>query len=239
MDDYQPPRHIIIRRRTDFIDDEDLLFFEKALAIQLREAAEAYGLDPPGVTFTGTTALVSSVEAAGMDFMDEDGLDGAVAHHGYYAGFPWALVGCRETSSWTLAGSHEGLEYLCNLRLDQWIAGPRGTRWTKEIVDPVESDMYAVQVEINGRARRVMMSNYVLPAYWREGSDGPWDRLGILRGPFTIAPGGYAVVESDEGEIVEYGSSARHPAGKRRAVASRAAQVMRAHKAGLRYGARF
>lgn len=229
----------MIRRRTDAIDDTDLAFVEKALAIQLREAAAAYGLAPPGVTFCGENAIVSSAEAAGMDFMDEDGIDGAVAHHGYYAGFPWSLIGVRETQYWTMAASHEALEYLVNLRLDQWAAGPDGTRWPMEIADPVESDAYMIRVEIMGTFRDVQVSNYVLPAFWREGSAGPWDRMGVLDGPFTIAPGGYAVIEED-GAITDRGSSARHP-GPFRPIkpSSRAHQIVRAHMAGLRHGARF
>lgn len=235
---YQPPRHIMLRRRTELIGDEDMAFLEKALAIQLREAAEHYELDPPGLTFCSEHAIVSSVEAAGMDFLDDDGVPQAVAHHGYFAGFPWSMVGVGETFNWTAAASHEALEYLCNLRLDQWVIGPEGTRWPKEIADPVESDTYVITVELFGERRDIHVSNYVLPAYWREGSKGPWDRLGLLKGPFTIAPGGYAVVEKD-GEIVEYGTSARHDLHKAPRPSSRAWQIIRAHGAGLRYGASF
>lgn len=237
---YAPPVHILLRRRTDLIGDEDLAFLEKALAIQLREAAEAYGVYPPGVTFSGLAAIVPSAEAAGMDFMDDDGVPEAIAHHGYYAGFPWSIIGVGETYNWTSAASHEALEYLCNLRLDQWCLGPNGTRWPKEIADPVESDSYPIDVEIFGARRTIEVSNYVLPAYWKEGSDGPWDRLGTLKGPFTIAPGGYAVVENEQGEIVQYGASKRHPAMRMHArPSSRTEQIVRAHRAGLRHGARF
>jgi hypothetical protein len=240
---YTPPLHIMIRRRTEFISDADLAFVEKALAIQLREASAAYGFKPPGVTFCGENAIVGSNEAAGMDFVDDDGVDGAIAHHGYYAGFPWSLIGCGETFHWELAASHEALEYLVNLRLDQWAAGPDGTRWPMEIADPVESDVYTIPVEIFGETRNVEVSNYVLPAFWREGSEGPWDRMGTLKGPFTLAPGGYAVVEIDGIAVDLYGSGAkstRHPEfPAARRPGSRAAQIVRAHAAGIRHGARF
>jgi hypothetical protein len=238
--DYKPPVHILIRRRTDLIGDDDMAFLEKALAIQLREAAEAYGLYPPGITFSSPTAIVPSTEAAGMDMMDDDGVPEAIAHHGWYAGFPWSIIGVGETYQWTAAASHEALEYLRNLRLDQWALGPNGTRWPIEIADPVESDTYPIDVEIFGERRAVVVSNYVLPAYWKESSKGPWDRLGTLKGPFTIAPGGYAVVENEEGEIVQYGSSVRHPPIRKKSKpSSRAEQIIRAHVAGLRHGAHF
>lgn len=237
---YTPPVHILLRRRTELIDDEAMAFLEKALAVQLREVAEAYGWDPPGVTFSSLSAIVPSAEAAGIDFMDDDGVPEAIAHHGYYAGFPWSIIGVGETYSWTGAASHEAVELAGNLRLDQWALGPNGTRWPKELADPVESDSYPIDVEIFGTRRTVEVSNYVLPAYWKEGSNGPWDRLGTLKGPFTIAPGGYAVVENDEGEIVQFGASKRHPAMRAHAKpSSRTAQIVRAHVAGLRHGAHF
>jgi hypothetical protein len=238
MNGYDPPHHLILRRRTELVSDTDMVFLEKALQMQLREAAEAYGLHPPGVTFTGATAIVSSQDAAGMDMMDDDGVPEAVAHHGYYAGFPWSIIGVGEVFDWTAAASHEALEYLCNLRLDQWAIGPDGTRWPREIADMVESDTYAIDVELFGERRTVKVSNYVLPAFWREGSDGPWDRLGTLTGPFTIAPGGYAVVENEEGELIQQGASQRHPLGHHKPSA-RSQQILRAHNAGLRHTARF
>jgi hypothetical protein len=234
---YSPPKHIVIRRRTDAITDGDLAFVEKALAIQLREAAAHYGLAPPGVTFCGESAVVASTEAAGMDFVDEDGTALGVAHHGYVAGFPWSLIGVRETDYWTMAASHEALEYLCNLRLDQWVRGPGNTLWPKEIADPVESDAYNIEVEIFGEKRQVQVSNYVLPAYWdASNKTGPWDRQGVLRGPFTIAPGGYAVVEEDW-KIREVGASIRHPLLKHGPSRpwSRAEQIIRGWKMGLRH----
>lgn len=239
---YTPPLHILLRRRTDYIDDDDMAFVEKALAIQLREASNHYGFAPPGVTFTTEHAIVGDSEAAGMDFMDEDGVDGAVAHHGYFGGLPWSIIGCKETASWTSAASHEALEYLCNLRLDQWALGPNGSIWPREVADPVEADVYTIRVELFGKVQNVEVSNYVYPSYWREGSNGPWDRMGVLKGPFTLAPGGYALAEVD-GQLVEWGGasslSARHPHGYRQARPySRAAQLLRAHDAGLRYGAR-
>jgi hypothetical protein len=238
---YEPPLHILLRRRTDYIDDEDMAFVEKALAIQLREAADKYGFAPPGMTFTTEHAIVGDGEAAGMDFMDDDGVPGAVAHHGYFAGLPWSIIGCRETGSWTVAGSHEALEYLVNLRLDQWAVGPEGSLWPMEIADPVESDVYSIRVELFGKVRHVEVSNYVYPSYWREGSNGPWDRMGVLPGPFTIAPGGYALAEVD-GELIEMGAtsmSARHAPGySTKRPGARASQLLRAHQAGLRYGAR-
>ena len=210
---YSPPRHILLRRRTDAVSDEDVVYFERALGNQLRDAAHFYGLPAPGVTYVPADTSLGS-EAVAIDLVDDDGRDAAIAHHGWMPGaqFAWSLVGVRETPDWTVAASHEALEYLCNLRLDRWVKGPGGL-WAYEICDPVQADSYPVAIEMMDRMRVVRLSNYVMPAFWGEpngmgvGAGDVYDYLGRLKGPWTLAPGGYAVVQSD-GQRTELGAQA-------------------------------
>lgn len=207
---HPPPAHILLRRHTDAIDDKDLAFLERALTRQLRDCAEAYGLPAPGVSVVTPDTVLPTSEAVGIDFTDNDGLEWAIAHHGWseLAKFPWSLVGVKEAWSWTQAASHEALEMLCNLRLDRWETAPDGLRWPYEICDAVESYSYLVKVEMFGETRDVRLSDYVVPNFWRGGSSYPWDYLGMLEGPFSVAPGGYALVESG-GKQVQIGSTRR------------------------------
>ena len=39
------------------------------------------------------------------------------------------------------------------------------------------------------------MSNFVLPTFFNPWADGPYDHLGVLREPFSLAKGGYAILE--------------------------------------------
>jgi hypothetical protein len=217
---YITPHHIILRRHTDAISNKDLAFLERALQHQLNECAWYYEVPRPGVTVVSPDTMIPTEEAVGIDFVDNDGIAEAVAHHGWNPGakFPWSLIGVKEAWSWTLAASHEALEMFLNVRLDRWAVAPDGTRWPVEVADPVESYKYEVNVEMFGESRSIALSDYVLPSFWRPESTGPLDFLGLLRAPFSVAPGGYALVER-EGQVVELGGSKRHgPDARPRAV---------------------
>ena len=67
----------------------------------------------------------------------------------------------------------------------------RRTLWSREVCDAVQADVY----RIVAGGRRVAVSNFVLPAFFNPWSAGPYDHLGVLTEPFSIARGGYAVVE--------------------------------------------
>lgn len=219
---YEPPRHILLRRHTAAISDADLAFLQRALFLQLRDAAEYYELPPPGVTLVRTDAEIPTTEAVGIDFVDDDGLGASVAHHGFMkaGNFPWSLVGVKEASQWTTAASHEALEMFLNVRLERWVTAPDGGRWPFEVADMVEGYGYPLQVDLFGKARSVQLSNYVLPSFWRADGKWPYDFLGMLGGPFSVAPGGYALVDVG-GRVVEIGSSRRHGPGVRKRARSR------------------
>lgn len=222
---YEPPRHILLRRRTEAVTDEEVVYLERALAAQLRDCAAFYGIEPPGVTYVPPDTSLGS-EAVGIDLVDDDGKEAAIAHHGWMPGanFAWALVGVKEAPDWTVAASHEALEYTLNLRLDRWVQGPGGL-WAYEIADPVQADSYPVAITLFNHMRVVRLSNYVLPAFWGEPNHGGasatvYDYLGKLTSPWTLTPGGYAVVESVAGRArlvqiedargTELGASALH-----------------------------
>ncbi len=216
---YASPRHILLRRRTEAITDEAVVYFERALQKQLDGCAYFYKLPPCGVTYVSEDTILPSTEAVFIDLVDDDGLEAAVAHHGFNPGanFGWALVGVREVDDWTVAASHEALEYFLNFRLDRWAEAPDGSRWAYEICDPVQDVSYPVAVDLFGTMKVLRLSNYVLPAFWENiepddlvafGLSEPVDYLAKLTAPFTLTPGGYAVVERD-GQRTELGAGAR------------------------------
>lgn len=223
---YEPPKHILLRRQTDAITDKDMAFLERALYLQLRLCADAYDLAPPGVSVVLPESVLPQHEAVGIDFVDDDGIEAAVAHHGYSEGakYAWSLIGVKETDAWTVAASHEALEMLCNWHLDQWVTAPNGDRWPKEVADPVESHKYPLAVDLFGGKRIVELSSFVLPSFWEVGGLWPLDHLGMLDHPFSVAPGGYALVERD-GQIIDV--SARRSAKVRATSRVRALRARR------------
>lgn len=222
MRPYEPPRHILLRRHTEAITDKDLAFLEKALTVQLRECAEAYGLPAPGVSLVTPDTHLPTGEALGIDFVDDDGKPGSVGHHGWsdLASFPWALVGVKEHPHWEMVASHEALEALVNLRLGRWAEDETGMDWSMEVCDPVEDTGYYIEVAMFGETRHIGVSNYVLPAFWEYfAAAGPFDLIGVLNGPFSLSPGGYAVVRRDGATLALAGSrSARSSTPTKRAT---------------------
>ena len=63
--------------------------------------------------------------------------------------------------------------------------------WSREVCDPVQANTY----QIVAGGTRVAVSNFVLPAFFNPWAPPPYDHLGILTAPFSIASGGYAIVE--------------------------------------------
>ena len=61
--------------------------------------------------------------------------------------------------------------------------------WSREVCDPVQENTYAIEAG----GMHVAVSNFVLPAYFNPAAPGPYDHLGVLSKPFTLAKGGYAV----------------------------------------------
>jgi hypothetical protein len=59
------------------------------------------------------------------------------------------------------------------------------------VCDAVQANAY--RIVANGF--RVPVSNLVLPAFFNPWAEGPYDHLGVLKEPFSLAKGGYAVLQ--------------------------------------------
>jgi hypothetical protein len=83
---------------------------------------------------------------------------------------------------WTRIACHDAIEMVIDPWVNRYVwAG--GFPWALEICDPVWE--FGVPVE------SYEMANYVLPAYFRPGGVGPFDRAGKLTHPLEISPQGY------------------------------------------------
>lgn len=81
--------------------------------------------------------------------------------------------------------SHEMLEMLGDPYINWWVDMPDGrTQDSLELGDRTQGDHYAIG--------DVSVSNFLGPRAFREGV-GPYDYLGLLKSPFEIRPGGYAI----------------------------------------------
>lgn len=123
--------------------------------------------------------------------------------------------------------SHEVLELWGDPNCNLWADGTNGKSVAFELSDPVENDIY----EINVRGGPVSVSNFILPDWFDPFAPEPhrFDFLNKLTAPFSMTAGGY-LIERAEGRTTQvFGAGSMHPA---RAL-SKMAKSSRARKRGL------
>ena len=91
--------------------------------------------------------------------------------------------------------SHEALEMLGDPAANEYCFDGDERLWSREVCDPVQEDTYGIMAG----GMKVLVSNFVLPAYFNPWAPGPYDHLGVLEKPFSLAKGGYAVFERAHG----------------------------------------
>lgn len=143
---------------------------------------------------------------------------GALAFHDEESGAKFAYVGVNDclsnggtistgAGSVSQAASHEYCEDKIDPNCNDWIdtTAQGNADMAKETCDPVEGEFYNAS---NG----VALSNYVLPSYWDfQSKKKPWDKLGKLKGPMSIAPDGYAIIRIEKGQVQQVNGAFRNP----------------------------
>jgi len=94
--------------------------------------------------------------------------------------------------SWTVGLSHEILEMLADPYVNTLLAVSPSFLFSKfymqEVGDPVEDYYYVID--------NIQVSDFVYPNYFIPNSSPPYDKLGILKQPLQVSPGGYQIVFS-------------------------------------------
>jgi hypothetical protein len=97
--------------------------------------------------------------------------------------------------------SHEALEMFTDPRANEYCFDFDRYLWAREVCDPVQERSY--KIEAGGM--RVPVSDFVLPAYFNPDASGPYDHLRVLKKPFSLDKGGYAVRERFSKDEEKYG----------------------------------
>lgn len=105
---------------------------------------------------------------------------------------PYAKVFWLPDESWQLILTHELFEMLADPQANRY-ARYHDRTWLVEVGDPVESGFYAYR--IGG----VVISDFILPAWYDAGATGPYDFAGALRRPGQVGRHGYASWRTDDG----------------------------------------
>lgn len=90
--------------------------------------------------------------------------------------------------------SHEACELGVDPSCTLTATAANGDVWCLEVGDPVESTSYNVTVG----GRPVAMSDFVYPSFFDPKGVAPFDACQAAGAPFTLAPGGYAVVNNQQ-----------------------------------------
>lgn len=211
---------------SSFIKDSDLETMAAAFEIQLqRDFCPKYNLPAlPVKPFHPTDTIPPGYWY--LHFTDQVTEEGDFGYHSDVGGNIYAEIeiailqkyGCGVLStdpanggpdSVSSVASHELLEMTYDPMVTLWapsVLPIDGTSQAAEVADPVQECYY----QING----VQVSNFVLPNYWLTTNPvgAQYDFMDVLSAPFTVAPGGYAVVSDANGATKEvYGSRPPSP----------------------------
>ena len=201
---------VAIVNRSSLVSDADFQQMVAAVNLQAQtDFARAWDRAPslisvasPGNLPRGYSAVITMVDtienvpAGVLGYHTESGAD---AKTGLVAAQPSLTNGGKVlTGDWSVASilSHEVLELLADPACSLWAEDGRAA-WAVEVCDPVEAPTY----EVDG----VSVSNFCTPQWFDPDAKSGFDRLGLLKAPFTILPGGYAVSASMGTETSKYG----------------------------------
>lgn len=221
------------------MDDEDVAFAVEACDIQLREHLcprwEGVLYTPLRFYSSERDLPVVSDLARLMTIVDQlDGPPGAVAYHTFdgLSAYGYVLGGPGMASRL----SHECTEEACDPTADRWVKMPDSRYVAFEVADPVEADEYPISVTILGVTRQVMVSNFVLPAWFGIAKGPPFDYLGLCTEAFELRPQSYMVVrEGVNGDVTDVWGDQHDPHS---AAATRAGKVSNPYGRSRRRGLR-
>ena len=199
-----------IFNQSSAINQQNLQYIVKAINMLLTAVCNDWGLSPTqliigsGTNYPNNTLLL-------QDYTDSDG---ALGYHYQDNGkaigkvFVRTILGYggvllyRDQYTFTVAQCvcHELLEMIGNNQTNKWYLDNNGIFWAGELCDPVESNLIVYTLPGNVR---VGLSDYILPNWFSADSTRrPFNKLNTLSSPFSIAPGGYAII-IDNYEIIE------------------------------------
>jgi hypothetical protein len=204
---------IAILNQSTLVSDTDAATMTRAVASQVRlDAAPLWDRAPAAVVFYSDPAAVPAA-AHGIAIVDtiQNQPQGVLGFHtedlggklwGVVAAKPELDNGAQVTSGdWSVSSvlSHEVLEMFVDPNCNLWANDGKRSAYSFEVCDPVEAPSYTV----NG----VSVSNFVTPSWFDPlaAANAQYDKLGLLRAPFSILKGGYVVYESAGKEHQKFG----------------------------------
>lgn len=191
------------------LHDADAARIVTALNLQAAHLVELWpGLKPVAHTFWAGDPLRIPPEAWPVYWLPNADIAGALGYHDVdphgrpygrvftrYKGKVWpALLPGPEGISISNVTSHEAMEIQADPSCASTATAPNGDVWALEDCDPVEAFAYELALPDGSK---VSVSDFVTGAFFGIGT-GPLDAMGAVTAPFTLAPGGYAIVNDKQ-----------------------------------------
>jgi len=210
---------IAVVNKSTVVTDEQVALWTRACAQQLCEhVAVAWERQSPTVEFSGEPVTDGALEMYVMDDADQPG---ALGYHdndpkGRPRGFVFAKTTLADGETVSVTLSHELGEMFIDPSCTIWHQTPDGNFRALELCDAVEEDYYLIAM--NGAD--VKVSNFLLPAYFQDQSDGsPTDYMGKLGGKAAPAMtrGGYCIEIDSKGSATQQYALSWQDMGERKA----------------------
>lgn len=200
------PKHLAVYNHSSLADDRDVAFWTEAVNIQMREhVSPHWDREAPGVAFYGSVEHMDPDKAALLGIVNDDGNAESAGYHTQLGPVIYGLVDVHQSRHPSGTLSHEAGEILCDATLDRKVPGPHGWLYYVEPWDPTQGRDYMIEVTLFGERRKVLVSDFVLPAWYglRNTAGGSHRTFLGARNvapdldPFAPAPGGYQIAEQD------------------------------------------
>jgi hypothetical protein len=256
----EPRMQIDVINLSQHVTERETVLMVAAGVLQMTQHyCPAWDAASAGVKYSGnTTAALAAVPMTHGVIMlldkdpDGDDTDGVLGYHTEARGklitkvFAPPVLSAggsvmgdpQKPNGYSISGtfSHELLEMLGDVNVNKWADGPavsQGACYSWELCDPVENNGYAIQVADGTNLVTVMMSDFILPAWFDDqNGQGPFSFLDKAPGPFKMSSGGYMVVRDAPGsEQQVFADRASYPAWL---LAGKVSKLSRTFKRGVK-----
>lgn len=106
-------------------------------------------------------------------------------------GFVFAKTCIDAKTSWTVCFSHESIELVGDPRINSVKDDADTKFYALELCDPCEDDSLGYMISVNEGAPGILVSDFVLEAWFDPSAKGPYTHRNTIPAPLTLAKGGY------------------------------------------------
>lgn len=221
-----PVQHVaLVNRSRGLLPDPTLAAIVEAYREALPAFCSAWSLSLPGLAVYPSDHRQVPEEEACIFIVDSAGDPGSFGAHTMFGKSVWGyadagLAMAREEPISRVIG-HELFELIADPGLDRWADIGGGERAAIEVCDATQRQGHQRMSSFFGHTAIVEVANYCLPSFFSPGAPPPYDWMGAITAPLSIAPGGYlirrqagVVLADGEGRVTSYGRTMRRLQGK-------------------------